>query len=252
MFKTGLVSISFRNLSVETIINMTSKAKLDAIEWGGDIHVPHGNMDKASSVRHLCDINNIVCPSYGSYYKAGEYKEPEKEFQKVMQCAEVLGSKTIRVWAGVKSTKDSDEIHFKGVSDELKTICKMAAEKNIGIGLEFHANTLTDNAIDTLKLMNHVNEENLTTYWQPPVDRGLDDNLSDIDLLKGKISNIHTFTWNGRERLELMSGYSNWVQYFKRLNDGIERYCMLEFIKDDSEEGFFRDAITLRTLVDLF
>ncbi len=44
MIKSGLVSITFRQLTCEQIVDLVSKAKLDAIEWGGDIHVPHDNM----------------------------------------------------------------------------------------------------------------------------------------------------------------------------------------------------------------
>ncbi|MBN2884208.1 MAG: sugar phosphate isomerase/epimerase, partial [Clostridia bacterium] len=153
MFKTGLVSISFRNLSPETLVEMTAKSGLDAIEWGGDIHVPHGDISKASIVRELCNKNNIICPSYGSYYKVGEYVNPKDEFQKVLECAKILGCEIIRVWAGVISTKDSDTGHFNFITGELKTICKMAADGNTGIALEFHGNTLTDNAIDTLRLI---------------------------------------------------------------------------------------------------
>jgi sugar phosphate isomerase/epimerase len=252
VFKTGLVSISFRNLSPETLVEMTAKGGLDAIEWGGDIHVPHGNISKAGYVRELCNKNNIACPSYGSYYRVGEYKNPKAEFVQVLECAKTLGSEIIRVWAGVISTKDSDNEHFNCITEELKIICKMASDESTGVALEFHGNTLTDNAFDTQRLIAAVGESNLTTYWQPPVGRKVDDNLSDIDLLKDKISNVHTFTWQGRQRLELMKGYTDWVKYLSRINDEKERYCMLEFIKDDSVEGFFKDAITLRTLVNLF
>lgn len=252
MLKTGLVSISFRNLSPATIIEMTARGGLDAIEWGGDIHVPHGDTVNARHVKELCRRNSIECPSYGSYYKVGEYIDPKLEFLKVLDCAKILESEIIRVWAGILSTKDSDEGHFNLISGELKEICKLAAEKNMGIGLEFHANTLTDNAVDTLRLIKSVDERNLTTYWQPPVGRSVNENLSDIDILKNNISNIHTFSWKGRQRLALMKGYSDWVKYLGKLIDEKDRYCMLEFIKDDSVEGFFKDSITLRTLVNLF
>lgn len=252
MFKTGLVSISFRNLSSDKLVEMTAKAGLDGIEWGGDVHVPHGNTVEAGRVRELCNKKGIDCPSYGSYYKVGEYPYYMEEFQKSIDCASVLGCSDIRVWAGALPTVESNNNHFMKISDELSRICDMASDYEMGIALEYHANTLTDNADDTLKLLEAVKRDNLSTYWQPPVNKTPEENLRDIDLLNGCISNIHTFTWYGRERQELMKGYGNWVNYLKQIEDGKDRYCLLEFIKDDSIEGFYRDALTLRTLTELF
>lgn len=47
MKNIGLVSISFRNRTAEEIIEAVKNAGLNAIEWGGDVHVPHGNVSRA-------------------------------------------------------------------------------------------------------------------------------------------------------------------------------------------------------------
>jgi 3-dehydroshikimate dehydratase len=51
LFKLGLVSISFRPLSVEELIRLVTDVGLEGIEWGGDKHVPHGDLDTARRVR---------------------------------------------------------------------------------------------------------------------------------------------------------------------------------------------------------
>ena len=43
--KTGLCSVSFRKLTVEEIIAAVKDAGLDGIECGGDVHVPHGDVE---------------------------------------------------------------------------------------------------------------------------------------------------------------------------------------------------------------
>ncbi|MNI10046.1 hypothetical protein D3C73_631400 [compost metagenome] len=53
LIRTGLVSVTFRRLSVEEIVMMVQKAGLQDIEWGGDIHVPHGNFQRAHEVAKL-------------------------------------------------------------------------------------------------------------------------------------------------------------------------------------------------------
>lgn len=248
MLKTGLVSISFRDQTTDQITKMVSAAGLDAIEWGGDIHVPHGDVYKAETVYHACGLNGIICPSYGSYYRVGEYENPKIQYKKVLDCAIALKSDVVRVWAGTLPTEKADREHWDKITAELKLICNMTSMEGKDVALEYHANTLTDNCTDTLKLLAKVNSENLTTYWQPPVGRSHEENLHDIKLLKNHISNIHTFAWDGRERLALSEGFDNWQDYFLLVNTWKMRYCMLEFIKDNSIEGFYEDAATLKKL----
>jgi 3-dehydroshikimate dehydratase len=50
MLIPGLVSVTFRKLSPQEIIALTAEAQLQVIEWGGDIHVPHGDIQQAENV----------------------------------------------------------------------------------------------------------------------------------------------------------------------------------------------------------
>lgn len=250
MYKSGLVSISFRNLDVAQIIEQVSQAGLEAIEWGGDIHVPHGDFEKANLVYKMCNDKGILCPSYGSYYIAGE--SPEELFDGVLGNAQILKSERIRVWAGSKGSNEADKNYFNRVVKDLKRICKLSANEGKSIGLEFHGNTLTDDAHVTKKLLDLVDENNLSTYWQPPVDRELEDNILDIKLLKQKISNVHVFTWKGIERKPLEEGYSKWIKYLKQINDERTHYCLLEFVINDSIEQFKIDAAILKKMLEEF
>ncbi len=36
----GMTSVTFRNKSIEEVIEITKQSPLTAIEWGGDAHVP--------------------------------------------------------------------------------------------------------------------------------------------------------------------------------------------------------------------
>lgn len=47
MLKTGLTSVTFRNLGIEQIVSLAGAAGADSIEWGGDIHVPPGDLSAA-------------------------------------------------------------------------------------------------------------------------------------------------------------------------------------------------------------
>ena len=249
MLKTGLVSISFRDLTINEIIEMVQIARLDSIEWGGDVHVPHGDKLTARKVHQKCELLGIKCPSYGSYYKVGEYNKPVFEFKKVLDSAISLKSEKIRIWAGTRGTDSADKKYWDYIIKELKELCSLAASEGIDVALEYHGKTLTDNSKDTMKLLAKTNMDNLSTYWQPPVGLTYEENLRDIRILKNHISNIHTFTWHDRERMPLSTGSDKWREYFKLVNTWQTRYCMLEFIKDNSIEGFYKDAATLKDLL---
>lgn len=68
-YKVGLVSVSFRKLNYEEIVNAAAKSGIEAIEWGGDIHAPHGDIRIAKDIKALCDSRGIEIAEYGSYYK---------------------------------------------------------------------------------------------------------------------------------------------------------------------------------------
>ena len=72
MFTTGLVSVSFRPLSPAEVIAAAKSAGLDRIEWGGDIHAPHGDREQAKAVAALQKKEGVCCCSYGSYFRLGD------------------------------------------------------------------------------------------------------------------------------------------------------------------------------------
>jgi hypothetical protein len=55
MIIPGLVSITFRKLAPAEIITLVRQADLQAIEWGGDVHVPHGNVRQVREVPRLTE-----------------------------------------------------------------------------------------------------------------------------------------------------------------------------------------------------
>jgi 3-dehydroshikimate dehydratase len=103
----GLVSISFRGSTPAEIINAVKKAGLDAIEWGGDIHVPHGDTKKAAEVCKMCKDFGISIPEYGSYYIIGQSEHDL--YKKVIESCHALETNCVRVWplqgnAAIRST----------------------------------------------------------------------------------------------------------------------------------------------------
>lgn len=255
MLKTGLTSISFRKLDIDTIIEAVKKVQLDAIEWGGDIHVPHGDLKAAESVRSKMDIAGLEVSSYGSYYYAGFSEQNGLIFKDVLASAKALGAPTIRIWAGKKNYEDCTKEEIENVVKDTWTAADMAYEEGIKIAFEFHSSTLTNTNKSTKLFAEEVKHKNVLFYWQPIIRESVEYCSEGLSYLINEdiLSNIHVFNWTYEEdkivRRLLKDGVDRWENYIDILNAKKEdRYLLIEFVKDDSLESFYKDGETLKNL----
>lgn len=249
MIKSGLVSITFRKLSPKGIVDLVVQGGLDAIEWGGDVHVPHGDVVRAREVRQITQDAGLAVAAYGSYYRVG-HGEPVP-FEQVVESATALGAPLIRVWAGKQGTAKADDAYWDRVIEDSRIIGDLAQQAGIVVAYEFHNNTLTDTNESTLKLLQAVAHDNVKTYWQPPSGSTVDYNLAGLDMMLPWLTNIHVFSWHivdgQRERMLLKAKTEDWSQYLtKVVTTGRDHYAMVEFVRDDAPENFLKDAVTLK------
>lgn len=253
VFKTGLCSVTFRNLSVEEVIGLASTAGLDGIEWGGDIHVPGGNLKCAAEVATATEKANLEVISYGSYYRVGESKNNDVSFEQVLETAVYLKAPAIRVWAGGLGSDVADRTYRNKVVTDAKKIAVLAERKNVSINFEYHGGTLTDTKESASLLMKEINHPNVKIYWQPAVGLPVDDCLASIDEISAWLSHVHVFHWDVTDRLTLSEGKEEWQTYLNKLQtDEKIRYLMIEFVIGDSKEQFLKDAEVLKGLVREF
>jgi len=251
MISPGLVSVTFRALSPAEIVGLVQRAGLRGIEWGGDIHVPHGDLARAREVHALTQQAGLSVAAYGSYYRAAKSEAEGLSFGRVLDTAVELGAPLIRVWAGpVGSAAATPDVRAQ-VAADLRRIAELAAAARVGVSLEFHNGTLTDTADSTVQLLTHVDHPNLRTYWQPPLALDTDQNLHDLRRLLPWLTHVHVYHWRSVtpiERLALEAGAERW-RYFLDLAATApgDRYAMLEFVEDDAPANFLRDAATLKS-----
>ncbi|NLC33919.1 MAG: TIM barrel protein [Erysipelothrix sp.] len=250
MNKSGLVSITFRQLSVEDIIKLCVEHNLSAIEWGADQHILPTDLKQAKHVKKLMDQNNLISIAYGSYYRVGI--ENEYAFEDILKVATILDVTDIRVWAGRKGSEDVDEAYYNHVIKDFKRISNLAQKENIRISVEYHGKTLTDTADSALKLIQDINHDNVKLYWQPAVNLSVNERLNDLKRLLPYISNVHVFAWQNIEREPLKEQVDIWLSYRKCLDENLfdeHRYYLLEFVKDDAIEQFVEDSKTLNEIL---
>ncbi len=247
MLKTGLVSVTFRQLSPRQIIEAADKANLQGIEWGGDVHVPPGDFKNAEKVFDSTSKAGLEVAAYGSYFRLGR----DSNFENVLQTAEILQTKYIRVWAGEKGSGEADENYRCRIIGESQRISEKAAEKDISIVYEFHRGTLTDSGKSCSDLIEKTNRPNLKTYWQPNVEKSIRENLKDLEIVLPWLAGVHVFYWfpDERSRLSLAAGAADWTRYFKKLKK-TQGFALLEFVKDDDLGNFEADANTLIQMLE--
>ena len=248
MIKSGLVSVTFRKLSPEEIVDLVAQAGLNGIDWGGDIHVPHGDVKRAGEVRKMTADAGLAVAAYGSYYKVG-HEEDSVPFESVVATAVELGAPTIRVWAGAKGSADVDDGYRGLIVSESQRIADIAAEAGMTVSYEFHECTLTDTNESTVNLLREVARENIRTYWQPPSKREVDYCAEGLQTVLPWLTNVHAYYCDkaSGKSLPLAEGEEAWKRYLPIIaRTGREHYVMLEFVKDNSPEVFLKDAVTLK------
>ncbi len=254
MINGGLTSISFRNLSAEEIISLVSKTDLTHIEWGGDVHVPHGEVTTAEQIRSMTEDAGLKIATYGSYYKCVESPKDGLEFASVLDSAQALGAETVRIWAGGKSPHEADADYCKAVRDDLSRIAAAAAKIEITISFEFHRHTLTETVESSSQLLESMSEDNIKTYWQPPYFLDASDQIPSLENILPFLTHVHVFKWiyenDNTERRLLEEGRDEWMDYFNIISKTGRNHCaFIEFVKDDQPDNFIKDAATLASML---
>jgi 3-dehydroshikimate dehydratase len=282
--KTGLVSISFRQLEPSEVIQLCVDNAIEGIEWGGDVHVPAGNPVLAAEIRALTEQAGLKVAAYGSYYvvakdgakdvvagsgAADAAAKRRHNFESVLESAVALGAPLIRVWAGSKGSDKTTDQDWHDVVEDSKRIGDLAAIRGVKIAYEYHQGTLTDTNESAVRLLNEVGHANVSSFWQPPNGAEVDDCCEGLDNLirMNKLASVHAFHWwpGFKDRHPLAIGADRWQKYLGRVHSHElvechelveshdqtcdERYVCLEFVKDDDPENLVADAKTLNQLI---
>jgi sugar phosphate isomerase/epimerase len=242
-FTRGLVTITFRKLSPREVVELAGECGLIALEWGGDVHVPPGDVANAREVARLTADAGLSVHAYGSYVRLGE--DDAATFPPVIETAAALGAPSIRVWAGRRGSAAADSDYRRRVVDATVAFAEIARRSGIDVCYEFHRDTLTDtdeSAVDLLRATE------IRSLWQPPHERTLEQNLASLRTMLPWLGHVHVFHWpTPGERVPLADGAERWRAYLKLLKqERREVPLLLEFVRGDDPDQLRADAATLR------
>ena len=248
MLISGLVSISFRKETPDTLLREAAAAGLAGIEWGGDIHVPAGDIAAARKVGWLTRDAGLAVTAYGSYYRLGMNADPTADFAPVLASAEALGAPLIRLWGGQKGSACLSEAELSGMAAEMRTLADLAAEKRITLALECHPGTLTDDYSVSLQFLEMVSRPNVRLYWQPNQFRPVSYNLDAARALAPYAAHVHVFHWDAHARYPLRDGEPDWRRYLAVFREsGGDHALLLEFMHDDRLSTLAETAAVLKS-----
>ncbi len=254
MIVGGLVSITFRKLAPGEIIAWVARSGLTGIEWGGDVHVPHGDLAQARQVAQMTADAGLTVAAYGSYYRAGVSEAAGLAFGRVLKTASALAAPTVRVWAGDRGSADADARYRAAVVADVRRIADLARGAGVTVSTEFHRGTLTDTNASAAQLLAEVAHPNLRAYWQPPVAASPAYCLAGLRGVMPALTNVHVFHWLAAsptaavERRPLAEGAAAWRPYLAEVAaTGRAHFALIEFVRGETPEQFLDDAGTLKT-----
>lgn len=254
MRSPGLVSVTLRSLPPEEVVQAAVAAGLTSIEWGGDVHAPPLDATLVERCRVTSAAAGLRVASYGSYWRAGTSSADEAEA--VLETARILGAPRVRVWAGELGSERADADTRARVVHALRSIARRAADLSLGIAVEHHPDTLSDTAAMTLRLLDEVASDVVTTYWQPDIGQATPLALAELERLletvPERLSAVHVFAWwPAQERQALATREDLWAPALNRIREAAPNCdVMLEFVPGDSVEVLVDEARTLRRLLE--
>ena len=249
MITPGLVSVTFRKIAPADIVALVRQAGLQGIEWGGDVHVPHGDLGRAREVRELTHQSGLAVTAYGSYFRVAHSEDDGLPFQQVLDTALELGAPIIRVWAGTAGSASTEEdVRWRVIAD-LRRVAELAAKVGVKIATEFHGGTLTDTNESASRLLVEVDHPNLYSYWQPLMGMSDEVCLDGLQKLAPRLAHLHVYHWEAtpQNRRPLAEGTERWRKFLAAAATiPGDRSAMIEFVENDAPENFLRDAATLQ------
>jgi len=259
MAHLGLVSISFRQLSPETIIAEAKKAGLSCIEWGSDVHAPCHDTEKLKKIACMQQKAGLFCSSYGTYFKIGVHKT--EELLPYIKAAQILGADILRLWCGDKGSAEYTQTELEVLYRQCREAAALAEKYGVTLCMECHNHTLTDKKEAAHALMQAVNSPNFCMYWQPNQFCTQEENTAYAMLLANDIRHVHVFHWKQDRRLWLEDAQEMWKSWLKCIfdvkNDSQikqertkDRALLLEFMPDDRIESLQGEAQVLRKIAE--
>ena len=237
----GLVSVSFRENSPKEILDAMKKANLSLVEWGSDIHAPCHDNERLLEIAELQKQYGIQCCSYGTYFRLG--KDDVNELEHYAKAAKILGTDTLRIWCGDRSSDKYLPEEKKTFLETAKKASDVAEKLGVIICMECHNNSYTETLDGALEIMEYADSPHFQMYWQPNQFKDFKTNACYVKRISPYVKNIHVFNWEGQNKYPLCEALDTWKEYLSCFDE--PKNLLLEFMPDGKIESLTKEADAL-------
>ena len=245
MFRTGLVSISFRPLTVDEIMDLCVQNGLPLVEWGSDVHAPCDDAERLAYLAAEQKKRGITCCSYGTYFRVGI--NAPKELYGYIAAAKILGTNIIRLWCGKKNYEDFTAEEKELLLRDAKEIARIGEEEGVYFCMECHPKTFTNCLKGAKELMETVDSKHFLMYWQPNQNISFEENIEYATAIAPYTKQIHVFNWLQKERFPLKDACEIWRRYLACFQG--DHDLLLEHMPDDLPKSLAIEADALRLIL---
>ena len=258
MIAPGLCSITFRSLTADDVIRLASRAGVDGVEWGADVHAPPGGGPAIVALAARSRDAGLEVVSYGSYLGMAPPGDDDTAVNAVLATASALGSPMVRIWTEFGVTPASSPAERARVTECTAALVDRIVEEGLLAALEFHPGTLTETAASATALLDEVGRPGLRTHWQPDPALPPAAALDELALVTPHLAHLHVFAWGPAgidDRHALVDGELLWAPALALADrDGAplpdRRYALCEYVRGDDPEQFVDDVRALRRWLD--
>jgi len=170
MLRIGLSSSALLTRDLRAVLDAAKGAGVDAVEWAGDVHVPHD--DPAAAQAAMMDTlrSGLTVASYATLYRASAEGEAGLRFERVLDAAAALQAPLVRVYLGPApraggrrpAARDGERL-----AAEARRLGDLAAARGLTLCLSFGRNTSLDSYPAALALVERIDHPFVRLAWEP-------------------------------------------------------------------------------------
>ena len=250
----GLCTISSKDRSVEEVIELAGEVGYDGLEIWGQDHVGDGSVETCTHIAETATEHGLEIASYGSYLRCGT-DEFANELEHELAVTDRLGTELIRVWAGRQEYGDHDPEHWDRVVADLERLTERAAEYDVSVTVEKHANTVTNTLEGAKSLIETIDDDRCLLNYQPSFSIPADELEREASALTALSNQVHLQTvreCGSSQRAPLSASFYDLEAILDPfLENGFDGYANVEFVTDERpyREALEADLGTVRSAI---
>jgi len=155
--------------SIQEAMHLTKRLGLDGIEIAArEPHIsPSSSMARVKEVKALSDSLALPIPVLASYiggFSDADDSQAEsyfEEFKQLLEIADVLGTRMIRVFPGGPNAFKAQDYHYAKAAYWMNLIAEEAKKHEVNVLMEIHNNSLVETVDSSLRLLDMIERDNI-------------------------------------------------------------------------------------------